>query len=184
MIRLRQRWRAVRADERGAFTVSELVIASALAMIISAAALSGLITATRTESYLSQESIALSELRIATERFGKEVRQARVIYADSTAKKVRFWVDEDRDNQQDLEERVSWELVGKPDGLAELRRRTDAGTDVIIHAQLVDGDAFAYEPAPTATTVITATFSADARPDDGGDARPVRTEIRLRNADY
>jgi type II secretory pathway pseudopilin PulG len=177
-------WRLMWADERGAFTVSVLVIASALALLISAAAFGGLVSATQTESYLSQESIALAELRTATERFGKEVRQARVIYADSTSKMVHFWVDSDRDHQQNLNERISWEIVATSEGMAQLQRRTDAGMDATIHAQLVDVDAFSYAPAPTETTVITATFSADTRTDDGGDARPVRTEIRLRNADF
>jgi prepilin-type N-terminal cleavage/methylation domain-containing protein len=147
----------------------------------------GMMTLYRSQRYSDQDSGSLAALRTSMDRFEKEVRQARRLYSDSSTKKVRFWVDYDRDNQQDLVERVSYEVKDQGENEADLVRSTDAapGTGTVVSRGLVfnaDDSNFDYNAAdPIEATLIPVTFVAR---EEGSlsPERTVTTEVRLRNA--
>jgi type II secretory pathway pseudopilin PulG len=175
----------LRQDERG-ITFVEMIVATAISAMVGSLLIAGLSMVTRVDRFTSQDSQALADLRTASERFQKEMRQARKVYqADppSTGTTVQFWVDYNRNNQQDLAERIIWRLETASSGKVRLVRTSKAGEAPFIEAaNLVAGSSFAYNVAPPNTTVVTMTLSADVSGGDQPSARTVRTRVRLRNA--
>lgn len=174
------RTRRLVADERG-ITLVEMMVAMAISAVVSLLLLAALSMVFRVDRFTRQDSQALGELRIATERFQKEMRQARKVYADSTATSVHFWVDYNRDNQQNQSEKLTWrqETIS---GETRLVRTNEAGSSFIEAVDLVPGSPFLYNPAPEDTTVVTITLTADVSPGAQPSGRTVRTRVRLRNA--
>jgi type II secretory pathway pseudopilin PulG len=168
-------------------TVVELVVAMAIASVVAVVLFAAVVTVQRTEVYTEQDSRALAELRVNVDRFTRELREARRVYSGSstTARSIKFWVDDDRDNQQDPTERVTWAVTAVgADG--QLTRTTDVAgaTPDRVSADIVVADAFTYTPAPPGTVRVDVVFQADV--DEGRSAarRTVRTVIRLRNAGF
>jgi type II secretory pathway pseudopilin PulG len=168
------------ADERG-ITFVELMVAMAISAVVGSLLIAALSMVTGVDSFTREDSQALGELRTAAERFQKEMRQARKVYADSTSTSAHFWVDYNRDNQQNLEEKLIWrqETVS---GETRLVRTSEAGGSIIQAVDLVTGSMFVYDPAPEATTVVTITLTVDVSPGSAPSGRTVRTQVRLRNA--
>jgi prepilin-type N-terminal cleavage/methylation domain-containing protein len=175
-------------DERGV-TLPELLVAMALAAIVTSGLVAAVASVYRGRNYTAQDSESLAALRTAIDRFEKEVRQARRMYSDSGAKRAHMWVDYDRDNQQDLSERIAWEITDVGGNRAELTRTTGdpSATPVTVARNLVFNAAaseFTYNAAdPIDASVIGITFVARGQGSLAG-ARTVRTEVRLRNADF
>jgi hypothetical protein len=149
--------------------------------------LAGTVSVYRGHNFTQQDSTSLGALRTALDRFEKEIRQARVMYDDSTTKLVHAWVDYDRDNQQDLAERVYWRIEDLGGDRAQLTRATEASpTPVVVARNLVfDASAadFEYNATPVEeTTLIRVRFVARAVGSLAGE-RTVTTEVTLRNAD-
>lgn len=168
--------------DQGGTSVVELTVAMFVLGVVGVVIASLLAVAQRTEATTGRDSQSLAELRTATSRLVLEMRQARTIYAGSTARRVRFWVDVDRDNQQDLAERITWEIVSSGN-TAELVRTTDASGPSQTHATgLVPADAFQYSPAAPNTTYVVVTLSVDIAPNLAPSERTHRTTVRLRNA--
>lgn len=172
--------RRLLADERG-ITFVEMMVGTAISAIVGSLLIAALSMVTRVDRFTRQDSQALGELRTATERFQKEMRQARKVYADSTATSVHFWVDYNRDNQQNQSEKLTWsqETVS---GETRLVRTNDAGSSFIEAVDLVPGSLFLYNPAPEDTTIVTITLTADVSSGSQPSGRTVRTRVRLRNA--
>lgn len=170
-------------DESG-LTLPELMVGSFITMLVGGLLLMSITTALRVEDFTGEDSQALAELRTATERFEKEIRQARKVYETSTGDRIQFWVDYDRDNQQDLVEQIIWEeaLVGDR---AVLHRTNAAGSfETLVNSGLEPGTPFAYNLAPPATTVVTITLIGDIKSGTTPSGRTVRTRVRLRNAAF
>jgi Tfp pilus assembly protein PilW len=167
-------------DERG-ITFVELMVAMSISAVVGLLLIAALNMVTRVDRFTRQDSQALGELRTAIERFQKEMRQARKVYADSTGTSAHFWVDYNRDNQQNPEERLIWrqETVS---GETRLIRTSEAGGTLIEAFDIVPGSTFVYVPAPEDTTVVTITLTADVSSGSGPSSRTVRTQVRLRNA--
>jgi type II secretory pathway pseudopilin PulG len=176
----------MRADERG-MTLAELLVGMGLASIVTVLMVGGVIVVNRTQRYSDEDSMTLAALRTAETRFAKELRQARRVFSISDTKKIRFWVDLNRDFLQDIGERVSWEL--QPiDDKAQLIRYTDAPTSVptVQVRNLVDTDIFAYlttDGSSGTATLVSITLTANAAPTGIAKDRTIVTEVRLRNAD-
>lgn len=169
------------ADERG-ITLVELMVAMVITVMVGLLLIAALTMVTRVDRFTRQDSEALAELRTATERFQKEMRQARKVYSDSTSTSAHFWVDYNRDNQQNLSEKLIWrqETVS---GETRLIRTSEAGGTIIQALDIVPGSSsFVYVPAPEDTTVVTITLTADVSSGSGPSGRTVRTQVRLRNA--
>ncbi len=126
-------------------TLVELLVATLLTSIVCAFMLIAILTTTRADASNDQESRALAQLRISAGRVMNELREARRLYADSTSTRLHFWVDTDRDNQQDPGERITYLIRSKTgatpvaDGTpAVMVRRTDApgSTEMLISDEL------------------------------------------------
>lgn len=98
-----------RAGEVG-MTLVELMVAMLITGIVAAMVVAAYILTTRVDRQTSQDHQALSTLRLATDRIERDLRQARRVYKDSNASRLHMWVDYDRDNQQDLSERITFEI--------------------------------------------------------------------------
>ena len=190
--------RRLLADERG-MTLPEVLIAMVITSVVTSVLLMGTVSIYRGHNFTQQDSASLGALRTSLDRFEKEVRQARVMYNDSTDKKVHVWVDYDRDNQQDPVEKILWEIEDLGLNRAQLTRGTDATAPVIVSRNLVFDAAAAYfaynndpddpgDPDDPFTPVeeasmITVRFVARAEGSLAGE-RTVTTRVRLRNADF
>ena len=178
--------RRTRRDQRG-MTLAELLVGMGLAMVVTSLMVAGVIVVNRTQRYSSEDSDTLSALRIAESRFARDLRQGRRVFSISDSKRIRFWVDFNRDFLQDIGEHVSWELqqVGTK---AQLIRYTDAvgAVPVVQVRNLVYQDVFTYvttDGSPTSALLVSIRLTANAAPTGIAKDRSVVTEIRLRNSD-
>jgi Tfp pilus assembly protein PilW len=114
-------------------TLVELMVTMLITSLVGAMIVAAYIVTSRSDRQASQDHQALATLRLSTDRIEGDLRQARRIYQDSTANRLHMWVDYDRDNQQDLSERITFEITTNS-GLSPavagttstLRRKTDA----------------------------------------------------------
>lgn len=166
----------------------DMVVAMGLSVILVGFLGTAFATAVRTDVYTDESSRALASLRTTTERLGRELRQAKRVYSDSTPREVHLWVDRDEDNDPEETERIRWTLVPTAGGDAELRRSTDAnGGSVPIAEDLIDRDTFSYRDAagsptePQAAQAIGFTLVADLDVEDARARRTLETEVELRN---
>lgn len=172
----------LRSDD--GLTLSEVLVAmliSSLAMALLAAMVS---SGVRAELFTKKDSESLDDMRITAERITKEMRQARLLYGDSTDYVSHFWVDYDLDNQQDLEERIYWAVRDDGTGDFDLVRYTDADpTELLISEHIVDaGPVFTYEPAlPDIVRNVHFAIVFDVDPTRVPVAHTVESSIRLRN---
>jgi prepilin-type N-terminal cleavage/methylation domain-containing protein len=192
-----------RPGQRG-MTLIELMIAVLLTGIILSMFVAAYMVVTRTDRQTSQDAQSLAQLRVATDRIERDLRQARRVYQDSNGSRLHLWVDSDRDNQQDLSERVTFELT-TDNGLAPvatgsaatLRRKTDVvgAAPMIVSTGMQmfpSSPTFAYSPtftvaaAPstawTDTTLVSITLAADEAPGPYPGPRTLKTDLRMRNA--
>ena len=175
-----------RRNESG-MTLTELLVGMAITGIVTTLMVSAIFVINRSSRYNTEDSDTLAALRIASTRFSRELRQARRVYSISDAKRIRFWVDLNRDYLQDVGERVSWEL--QPiDGKAQFVRYTDSPTSTpqVQVRSLVYTDVFVYQTddgTPETATLVELNLSADSVNPGVAAERLVRTEVRLRNSD-
>jgi Tfp pilus assembly protein PilW len=178
--------RFLKKNDRG-ISMAEVMVAIMILTVGSSVLFLGMTTLYRSQRYSEQDSGSLASLRTSLDRFEKEIRQARRMYSDSTDKTVHFWVDYDRDNQQDLSERVTYEVKDQGGNKAHLIRSTEAdpSSGKVVSRGLVFNAAasnFVYNAAdPIAATLITVTFVA-REVGTSSPERTVTTQVRLRNA--
>ena len=169
-------------SERG-LGVVELLIAMSITAIVVAVAAALVLSVTRAERITGDDSAALTELRIASTRLTKELREGTEVVSTSTSSAVSFWVDADRDGVKDIGEVVTWTIVPESTRSARLVRSTDAAdTVVVIAVGLLTTSSFAYEPAlPDSPLVVRIVLLADIREGDFPSERSVETAVTLRN---
>lgn len=165
-------------------TMTEILVGMALTAILTSLVVVAVSATHRSFRYTDRDSEALGALRTAIDRVEKELRQASVVYPDSTARRLHVWVDYDGDNQQELSERIIWE-VETVSGAGHLTRTTEAagGDKRTLVRNLVAVDAFNYSDTPVedSTTVAISLSAKSQAAGDGPSARSVKTEVRLRN---
>lgn len=188
----------LRSDD-GLSTV-ELVVGLVLSTLVLGLATGLLNTVLATDAHTREDSQALGSLRVATQRFGKEIRQAGRIFSDSDARKAHFWIDEDHDGELDCGEEVVWEIQDNGTTARLVRSVThDPGDGSCTFAEpvpwaedFVAKDVFQYErhddagvtavdDHPIRATIVAVTFTSDAGPGKRGEPRTIRTEVELRN---
>jgi prepilin-type N-terminal cleavage/methylation domain-containing protein len=177
--------RRLPADERG-MTLPEVLIAMVITSVVTSVLLMGTVSIYRGHNFTQQDSASLGALRTSLDRFEKEVRQARIMYDDSTDKLVHVWVDYDRDNQQDDLEQILWEIEDLGSGRAQLTRGTEATAEVIVSRNLVFDAASGFEynnSLVEEASMITVLFKARAAGSLAGE-RTVTTRVRLRNQSF
>ena len=170
-------------------TLPEVLIAMVITSVVTSVLLMGTVSIYRGHNFTQQDSASLGALRTSLDRFEKEVRQARIMYNDSTDKLVHVWVDYDRDNQQDPVEQIEWEIEDLGSNDAKLTRTTEAAPteSVDVSRNLVFDEAaayFAYNNDPVEeASMITVRFVARAEGSLAGE-RTVTTRVRLRNQSF
>lgn len=187
----------LRSDD-GLSTV-ELVVGLVLSTLVLGLATSLLNTVLTTDAHTREDSQALGSLRVATQRFGKEIRQARRIFSDSDARKAHFWIDDDHNGELDCGEEIAWEVQDNGTTARLVRSVThDPGSgctfaepvpwaedfvakDIFGYERHDDGGVTAVDDHPIKATVVAVTFTSDAAPDKRGEPRTIRTEVELRN---
>ena len=163
-------------------SLPELMMALAISVTTTLLLMTIAFTTNSVEAFAQDDSATLAELRLATERITKEVRQSRIIYTDSTDRILHFWVDYDLDNQQDAEERIYWEVL-TTSGDTDLVRYTEAdATPILVAETMVDGATFAYAPVVgSVPRVVTITLTMDYDPSEPPASRVIESQIRIRN---
>lgn len=120
-------------------TVIELVIATALLLIIIGAALSMLDTGTKTERISQARNDAQTSLRGAMNQMTKEVRQAVSVAPSSnqTLLDIQTLI-------SGVQHRVVYQVTGSPPN-AKLQRAIDGGTPVQLADRIMAPQAFCYQ---------------------------------------
>lgn len=164
-------------DDRG-FSLTELTIAGALIILVSASALTVLESGARTERGQRARAEAVEDQRIAFERLTKELRQAISVDTASTRSTLIMTT-----LIEGVEHDVTYDVV---DGT--LRRSVDGGTAVPVLSGLTSSEVFCYDPSdcllssPDTSTPALVRVSLDVRPDtQGAPAVPLEADIHLRN---
>ena len=170
-------------------TLPEVLIAMVITSVVTSVLLMGMVAVYRGHNFTQQDSSSLGALRTSLDRFEKEVRQARIMYNDSTGKLVHVWVDYNRDNLQGPDEKILWEIEDLGSNRAQLTRDTEGTSPVVVSRNLVfDADSgfeyFPPDPNPVEeATMISVQFVARAAGSLAGE-RTVTTKVRLRNANF
>lgn len=163
------------------FTLTEIVVAVSILLVVTAAALAALDSGFSTQAGQQRRAEALDEGRHALHHLTRELRGAVHIHADdSTPSRLDMVTVKGTE-----ERRIIWDLNTDTDVLR--RRVTTDGNPVPRLAGLVSAEPFCYDPpdcelqAPEGTPSVirvTLEFRADTR-----GAEPVRlsTDVRLRN---
>lgn len=160
----------------------ELTVTMVVSGLLAVVLFTAIVGLQRSEEYTGQDSRALAELRVAVDRLSRELREARRVYASSDMS-IKFWRDDDRDNQQDPAERVTWSLATSGSG-GRLLRTTDATPTEpsVVASEVVVSPAFTATPVPPDTARVDVVLHADVNQASAPSQRTVRTAIRLRNA--
>jgi type II secretory pathway pseudopilin PulG len=185
------------SDESG-ITIIELVVVVMISALGAMVLFVVMDTTSRTEIRTDQDSRALASMRLATQRLTKELRQSGKLYSTSNGSKIRFWVDYDRDGNQDDVEQITWQVT-QIGGINYLTRHTHSNPTPVPWVTDITGTIFTYNrpywtstpppalPLPTpknlvhTATLVTITLTGDVAA-GSAPARQVQTQVRLRNA--
>jgi prepilin-type N-terminal cleavage/methylation domain-containing protein len=146
----------------------------------------------------------LADVRVASERLGRDVREARSVLCNPTGTPaalaaadptclyhLQLWIDYDADYAQQADETVTWRLDPSADaGHYDLVRAVGSGTGIVQSRTIVTQVAFQYDlqpgalpPAPGAphTTTVNVDMTYDAVRNSGTSNKTVSFTARLRN---
>jgi type II secretory pathway pseudopilin PulG len=188
-----------RRDGREAgFTIMELVVTSAILLLIVTATMAVLVAAQRATSYASRRGQTQADVRHAKDRLTKDLRQTTRFNTTFTASGSGSWTGHDLDfltytvASPDVPVRVRWLVSGttlsrqewRPDGttagpLAMLQAVTPPGAGVpdLFYCDVLQGsDAVTGTPVPWQITV---TVTVDLV--DPGLTYSTQTQVQLRN---
>lgn len=189
-------WRG-RREEAG-FTIVELLVTSAILLLIVTATMATLVAAQRATDFSTRRGQTHDEVRLALHRLTKDLRQATRFNTTFTASGSGSWTGRDLDfltytaASPDLPVRVRWWVSGatlrrqewRPDGssvgtLEALRAVTPPGAGVpdLFYCDVLQGsDAATGTPVPWQVTV---TVTVDLT--DPGATYSTQTQVQLRN---
>jgi hypothetical protein len=180
------------------FTIVELVVTSAILLLIVTATMAVLVAAQRATSFSNRRGQTQDEVRLAMDRLTKDLRQATRFNTTFTASGSGSWTGHDLDfltytvASPDVPVRVRWWVSGttlsrqewRPDGttagsLAVLQAITPPGAGVpdLFYCDVLQGsDAVTGAPVPWQITV---TVTVDLV--DPGLTYSTQTQVQLRN---
>jgi Tfp pilus assembly protein PilW len=187
-------------EQRGeaGFTIVELVVTSAILLLIVTATMAVLIAAQRATGFSSRRGQTQDEVRLAMDRLTKDLRQATRFNTTFTA--PGSWTDDDLDfltytvASPDVPVRVRWRVAGttlsrqewRPDGtsagaLTMLQAVTPPGAGVpdLFSCDVQAPDAVTGTPVPWQITV---TVTVDLVDPDG--TYSTQTQVQLRNLHF
>lgn len=172
------------ARESG-FTLVEMLVAIAILGVVSAATFTVVLSAQRSQRFTEQVQDATNDARLSVERIRQQLRAARLVTPPSNARGMRFWVDTDLDETQDVGEMLCFyaaDIAAEPDRY-ELRRWADTDAScatsfnppadaTVIARTLRNTDVFQYSTS-------TAGFSALPNPPTGISNNPAVRRVNV-----
>lgn len=197
-----RRWKRLTGNQDGV-TLVELLVVMVLMGIVGTAIMNVVVTTSRTQSEVTNLRVVMDDGRVSIDRIQKELRQARLVYAETTcgpsstatctsSSKLHFWVDSNQDNLQATSEQITYcvrEVGGStcvdPDGTRKyaLVRWTEASTSATqLAATLVNGSPpFTFDVSPRETAVVEVSLDFDTLNARGPESFNMETKVRLRN---
>lgn len=175
----------------------------ALMSVIGAIVASGFVGVHRIFRSTEDQAIGLQDVRVASERLSRDVRDARSVLCNPTGTPaalvtsdpsctyhLQLWVDYNSNYKQESGETVTWQLRARAGGYYDLVRTVGGTSEVVEARTIIDQIAFSYDyppgstqpapGAPHATTVHT-NMTYDAKRTTGTSSRTVTFSGRLRN---
>ena len=153
-----RRLRLRRYRDDSGISLVELLVTIVLMAILSGGVTSAVIAANRVFQHDDDETTGLADVRTVVERMGRDVREARGVYAGATHTQLQLWVDSNSDYKTEDDEIITWKLKPHGDGVHyDVVRVVGTGsgaTEVVEARTLIVNFAFCY----LATTVVTSTM--------------------------
>lgn len=185
-------------------TLVETLLVMVLLAIVSTLVTRAVLDSHKVVRLVTDQSDGLADVRIASERLGRDIREARSVVcnpvgtpaaiaaADPTCQShLQLWIDYDSNYVQTTDETVTWRLApGTRPGQFDLVRAAGAVTVVVEARTIVTNIAFNYDlpplatvPAPGAahTTRVIVGMGYDAVLNSGTQLKTVSFTGRLRN---
>lgn len=186
------------------FTLVELLVSIVLLGVLGAITLTAVINTQKDYRLADDQAQGLSDVKVASERLARDVRDARGIVCDGAAsdptctRHLQIWIDSNSNYLLDPGETVTWSLqpevagagVCGPTGHCDLIRSV-AGSSQVEARTIVTNVAFGYDVAPTTsfttaggaahTSLVNTTMTYDALTRTGGTPKTVSFSARLRN---
>jgi type II secretory pathway pseudopilin PulG len=147
-------------------TLIELLVSMMLLSVVSAVVVTAVVSASRSLRRNENEAQGLSDVRVVTERLGRDIEQARGVSAPGTlapgetraqacSNRLTLWIDYNSDYIQTVDETVTWVLQGGSNGHFDVHRIVGSlaapSSNVIEGRTLVSNVAFSYTPYDNAT---------------------------------
>lgn len=197
-----KRW-PVRHGDSGVTLVETLVV-MVLLTIVSTLVTQAVIDSHKVVRVVEDQTQGLADVRIASERLGRDIREARSVVcnpsgtpvalatADPTCQfHLQLWIDYNSDYVQQTTETVTWSLdASDRAGQFNMVRTVGAGVGMVQARTIVVQVAFAYDvqpidvaPPPGAphTAVVSVDMTYDSNLKSGTQAKTVSFSGRLRN---
>jgi prepilin-type N-terminal cleavage/methylation domain-containing protein len=198
----------VRDDE--GMTLVELLITMVIMGVVGIIVTSAMVNQNKLFRSTEDQSAGLQDVRVASERLGRDVRDARAVLCNpagtpaalltdtSCQSHLQVWIDYNSDYKQQADETVTWWLRLRVAGCTgtcyyDLVRSVGTSTAIVEAHTIISNVAFAYspvapgstQPTPGATTTnqVETLMQYDARKTvgDGTAQRTVHFTARLRN---
>ena len=185
-------------------TLVETLIVMVLLSIVGTLVTRAVIDTHQIVRLTDDQTQGLADVRIASERLGRDVREARSVLcnpagtdtalaaADPTCLyHLQLWIDYDSDYVQQADETVTWRLAASSNpGQFDLVRSVGAAAGLVQSRTIVTQVAFGYDLQPTATlpapgaphtTTVNVDMTYDAVRGSGTSNKTVSFSARLRN---
>jgi type II secretory pathway pseudopilin PulG len=156
----------IRPRRDDGITLIELLVSMMLLSVVSAVVVTAVVSASRSLRRNENEAQGLSDVRVVTERLGRDIEQARGVSAPGTlapgetraqacSNRLTLWIDYNSDYIQTVDETVTWVLQGGSNGHYDVHRIVGSlatpSSNVIEGRTLVSNVAFSYTPYDNAT---------------------------------
>jgi type II secretory pathway pseudopilin PulG len=195
-----QRWNS---REDSGITLVEVLLVMVLLAVIGSLVGRATIDGHKLVRVTNDQTIGLSDVRVASERLGRDVRDARSVLcnpagtpaalasADPTCQyHLQVWVDYNSDYKQTPTETVTWKLQPGPSANKYDLVRIQGASEQVEARTIVTQVAFSYDLQPGATapppatphaTTVNVNMSYDAVLNSGTTTKTVTFSGRLRN---
>jgi prepilin-type N-terminal cleavage/methylation domain-containing protein len=196
--------RGTRKSKDAGVTLVETLIVMVLLSIVGTLVTRAVIDTHQIVRLTDDQTQGLADVRIASERLGRDVREARSVLCNPSGTDsalatadpnclyhLQLWIDYDSDYVQQADETVTWSLnASSTPGQFDLVRSVGAAAGVVQSRTIVTQVAFGYDlqpaatpPAPGAphTTTVNVDMTYDAVRGSGTSNKTVSFSARLRN---
>lgn len=198
-----RRLAGLRSSQAGV-TLVETLIVMVLLSIVGTLVTRAVIDTHQIVRLTDDQTQGLADVRIASERLGRDVRQARSVLCNPTGTPsalaaadpdclyhLQLWIDYNSDYVQQTDETVTWRLdaTANPDQF-DLVRAVGTGAGIVQSRTIVTQVAFGYDLQPDAvapgpgaphTTIVNVDMTYDAVRGSGTSNKTVSFTARLRN---